>query len=126
MSVTFHEVDFAASTETNVVVLRVSGKLTKDDYAIFVPELEQWIVRHGKIRILFDMVDFHGWTVSAAWEDLKLGMKHFSDIERVAMIGDKTWEHGMATFCRPFTRAKVRYFDRADADKAETWISSDE
>ena len=114
MSVTFHEVDFAASTETNVVVLRVSGKLTKDDYAIFVPELEQWIVRHGKIRILFDMVDFHGWTVSAAWEDLKLGMKHFSDIERVAMIG------------RPFTRAKVRYFDRADADKAETWISSDE
>ena len=125
MAVTFHEVDFAASTETNVVLLRVSGKLTTDDYEIFVPELEKWIERHGKIRILFDMVEFHGWTVSAAWEDLKLGFKHFSDIERIAMIGDKAWEHGMAAFCKPFTKAKVRYFDRADAEDAKAWIGDD-
>jgi hypothetical protein len=28
----------------------------------------------------------------------------------------------MAAFCKPFTRAKVRYFDRSDMDKATEWI----
>ena len=27
------------------------------------------------------------------------------------MIGDKKWESGMAGFCKPFTGAKIRYFD---------------
>ena len=122
MALSFHEVDFAASTDTNVVFLRVSGKLTKADYESFVPELEKWIERHGTIRLLFDMDDFQGWSLSAAWEDLKLGIRHFGDIERIAMIGDKAWEHGVATLCKPFTKATVRYFDRSESGQARTWI----
>jgi hypothetical protein len=34
-------------------------------------------------------------------------------------------KHGMAVFCRPFTTAKIRYFDRSQADEAETWIEAD-
>ena len=40
------------------------------------------------------------------------------------MIGEKKWEKGMAAFCKPFTTAKVQYFDIKDADKAETWITA--
>lgn len=32
------------------------------------------------------------------------------------MAGDKKWEQGkqgMSVFCKPFTTAKIRYFDRA-------------
>lgn len=122
MAVSFHEVEFAASTDSNVIVLRVSGKLTKEDYHLFVPELDKWIERHGKIRILLDMVDFHGWEVSAIWEDVKVGVKHFNHIERIAMVGDKAWEKGMALFCKPFTFANVKYFDRADEEQARAWI----
>jgi len=31
----------------------------------------------------------------------------------------------MAVFCRPFTSAKVRYFDRSAIDEARTWIEGD-
>ena len=31
------------------------------------------------------------------------------------MVGETKWQHGMATFCKPFTRAKVQYFDHARA-----------
>lgn len=123
MPVTTHSVDFVASTVNNVIRLKVTGKLTKEDYQTFVPELEKWIEQHGKIRILFDMVDFHGWTLSAGWEDTKLAFKHFSDIERVALVGDKAWEHGMAIFCNPFTAARIRYFDHENRDNAMTWIA---
>ena len=112
-------------TEENdgkLLVVHVSGKLAKADYAQFVPEFERLILRHGKLRVLFDMTGFHGWDTGAAWEDFKVGIAHFGDIERLAMVGEKKWQHGMAVFCKPFTRATVRYFDHADAAEARKWL----
>ncbi|MGA9420791.1 MAG: STAS/SEC14 domain-containing protein [Rhodanobacteraceae bacterium] len=106
-----------------VLVVHVSGTLVKADYEQLVPEFERFVRQHGKIRLLFDMTDFHGWTAAAAWQDLKLGIKHFADIERLAMLGDKKWQRGMATFCKPFTKAQVRYFDQAAAAEARTWLN---
>ena len=124
MTVTTHSVEFEASSVSNVIHLKVSGKLTKEDYEIFLPELEQWIEQHGKIRIFLEMIDFHGWTVSAGWEDTKLAFKHFSDIERIALVGDSSWERGMATFCKPFTSAEVKYFEHDERDEALAWITA--
>ena len=42
------------------------------------------------------MKDFHGWDAGALWEDIKFDLKHFSDIERVAMVGEKKWQKGMS------------------------------
>ena len=81
--------------------------------------------QHGKIRILFEMTDFHGWEPAALWDDLKFDLRHFSDIERLAMVGDTRWEQGMSAFCRPFTTAMVRYFDRSKVAEAHRWIEAD-
>ena len=101
---------------------RVTGKLSEEDYHRFVPELERLIKQHGKIRVLFIMNDFHGWNAGALWEDFKFDLKHFADIERLAMVGEKSWQKGMSTFCRPFTTAKIRYFDHTATDAALAWL----
>ncbi|MCA9025372.1 MAG: STAS/SEC14 domain-containing protein [Planctomycetaceae bacterium] len=106
----------------NIIEVESSGKLTKEAYERFVPITEAKIKEHGKIRILFIMNDFHGWTASAAWEDIKFDLHHFSDIERLAIVGETKWEEGMAVFCKPFTTARIKYFDHADIDKAREWI----
>ncbi len=49
-------------------------------------------------------------------------MKHLSDIERTAVVGDKTWEKWMAEFSKPFTRAEVRYFDHDEIAAARAWV----
>ena len=90
-----------------------------------MPEFERLLGQHGKLRVLFDMSDFHGWEGSAVWEDIKFDIKHFADIERLAMVGNKKWQHGMATFFKPFTKAKSRYFDRADTAEARKWLGED-
>jgi hypothetical protein len=110
---------------TKVLTVRVSGKLTKEDYERFIPAFEKLVIEHGKIRALFEMVDFHGWEASALWQDIKFDAKHFTDIERLAMVGDKKWEKGMSVFCKPFTTAKIRYFDHAQIDGARTWLKSE-
>ncbi len=103
----------------------VTGKLHKEDYEAFVPRLENEINTGGKLRLLFDMRDFHGWDAGALWEDLKFDLKHFSDFERIAMVGDKKWEEGMAAFCKPFTTGKVEYFDQTEHGKAVSWLTED-
>jgi hypothetical protein len=106
-----------------ILTIHVSGKLEKADYEHLVPELERLIMQHGKLRLLVDMSDFHGWEASAAWEDFKFGLKHFGDIERLAMVGEERWQHGMAIFCKPFTKATVRYFDHTDSAEARKWLA---
>ncbi len=115
-------------TEENggkLLTLEVSGKLEKADYELFVPEFERLIRQHGKLRVLIDMNDFHGWEVSALWEDTKFAVKHFSDIDRLAMAGEERWQRGMATFCKPFTKATVRYFEHVDVVEARKWLSEE-
>src|SRR6202049_2479843 len=90
------------------LVVTLSGKTAKQDYEHFVPEVERLIRQHGKIRMLVRLRDFHGWTLGALWEDIKFDLKHFADIERLALVGDRKWEAGMAVFCRPFTTATIR------------------
>jgi len=68
------------------------------------------------------MREFHGWSLAALWEDIKFDLKHFKDIERLAMVGERKWEKWMATFCRPFTSSEIRYFDQSEADQAQQWI----
>ncbi len=91
-----------------VLVVHVSGKLVKEDYDIFMPEVEKLVRLHGKLSMLFDMTGFHGWDTGAMWEDLKFGIKHFSDIEKLAMVGEKKWQQGMAMFGN---RSRKRQFD---------------
>jgi len=109
--------------EGRVLEVHASGKLTKADYARFTPAVERLIGRHGKINVLFEMHEFHGWEGSALWQDLKFDVKHFRDIGRVAMVGDTKWEHGMARFCKPFTTAEVRYFPHDQIEQARTWVA---
>ena len=107
----------------NAVIVTVTGRLDGKDYDIFVPVVEALIQKRGKIRILLQMCDFHGWDASALWEDIKFDWKHYSDIERIAMVGNSKWEQGMAIFCRPFTGAKIRYFPEAKREEALGWIA---
>ena len=43
-------------------------------------------------------------------------------IKRIALVGDKTWEKWMARVCKPFTMAKIRYFDTAEIAAAKAWL----
>ncbi|MCC9608456.1 STAS/SEC14 domain-containing protein [Blastopirellula sp. JC732] len=108
-----------------LVHVKATGKLTKESYEVFVPVIEKQIAEHGKLRILFEMHDFHGWTMSAAWEDMKFDYKHWNDIERLAIVGESKWEEGMASFCKPFTGAKVKYFDHTKLDEAKAWLAEE-
>lgn len=108
-----------------IVILTFTGKVDKADYELFVPQLEGLLKEEKPVRILVELRDFQGWTVGALWEDTKFGTKHFNDIDRLAVVGDRRWEKGLAAFIKPFTTADVRYFDISEKTAAENWLKED-
>jgi stage II sporulation SpoAA-like protein len=117
MAVKLHE-----KNNGKILEVQVTGKLTHEDYQTLVPAFERLVKEHGKLRVLFEMTDFHGWDARALWDDIRFDLRHFSDIERLAMVGHKRWEHGMSVFCRPFTTATIRYFDSTTIPGARAWL----
>ena len=113
------------SEQPSVVAFRMSGTLHDEDYQTFVPTVESAIDLYGKVRILAQFVDFKGWDLKALWDDIKFSTKHCNDVERVALVGENTWERWMAGVCKPFTRARVQYFDANEMDSAWMWINED-
>lgn len=108
-----------------VLGLKASGEVTADDYKkVLVPALEEKLGQHRRVRLLYVIGDgVTGYTGGAAWEDAKVGMKHLTAFERVAVVTDVDWiektirAFGFAMPC------EVRVFDDDDLNAARTWIS---
>lgn len=106
-----------------VVGFKMSGKLKDEDYSNFVPVADRIVAEaHGKVRLLVQLEDFHGWDLHGAWDDFKFGVKHYADTERIAMVGEKKWEEWMTRLWKPFTQAEVRYFDVKKIQQAWDWV----
>lgn len=106
----------------HAIGFELSGKLHDEDYKTFVPRVDKAIAEDGKIRLLAHFHDFHGWDAHALWDDTKFATTHCTKIEKIALVGEKTWEKYMAAVCKPFTMAKVKYFDASEIDAAWAWL----
>jgi hypothetical protein len=117
MSIELHE-----EVSCKLLILNLSGKLAMEEGTLFTPEIQRAVRANGRVRMLVRMHDFNGWSLGAVWADMQFDLQHFVNIERLALVGDKRWEAGMAVLCKPFTTAKVRYFEESKTDEATAWI----
>ncbi len=104
------------------LTVHVRGKLTHDDYQSLVPMLESAIegVEHPKINVFFDATEMEGWEPRAAWDDLKLGVKHGRQFNRIALVGNRRWQEMSAKVGSWFIGGEARYFE--DEEKAMAWL----
>jgi hypothetical protein len=107
----------------HTVGFKMSGKLHDADYKKFVPLVDAEIAKEGKVNVLAQFHDFHGWDAKALWDDTKFSTTHCTKFKKIALIGEKTWERWMAKVCKPFTMAKLRYFDVSEIDAAKAWLA---
>lgn len=104
----------------------VVGKLEEQDYQKLGERMKELVAYHGKINMLIELSDFHGWTAGAAWEDFKFGLEYAEDIEKIAIVGENDWQEGMSIFIKPFTNAELQYFDKNNIQEAHDWVEDQE
>ncbi len=107
----------------HTVGFKLSGKLHDADYKTFVPRIDTEVAKDGKVNVLAQFHDFLGWDAQALWDDIKFSTTHCTKIRKIALVGEKSWEKYMAAVCKPFTMAKIQYFDVGQIDAAKAWLA---
>lgn len=106
----------------DVLGYKISGTVTKADYGVMVPEVEALVEQEGSINMLLDMTDFKWEKVSAWGSDFKFGREFRKKIEKMAIVGDKTWEKWLTKVADPFYAMEAEYFPAEDSDAAWQWL----
>lgn len=117
-------IELSSEQNGRILVVDLIGTLVKDDYKPLSEKFMRLAAEYGKIRVLLDMTRFKGWDTAALWEEAKFDLHHLNKMERLAIVGEKNWQHAIASGAKPFTPAEVRYFEAADAAQARQWIAA--
>lgn len=103
--------------------LKAVGKLTHADYEVITPLIDEALgtVKHPHVRALIDGTELDGWEARAAWDDFKIGLKHGNEFEKIAIYGNRNWQHSLARIGSWFMSGEVRFFE--DPESALEWLS---
>jgi len=100
------------------------GTVSKDDYDRFLEPILDAARREGRrIRFLYRVgPEFEGFTVGAAWEDARIGMRFLRVFEGCAVVSDIGWIRHASRFVGTFLPCPVQVFDDGQMRQAVEWL----
>jgi hypothetical protein len=111
--------------DTNVFGVEFSDTLTEDDYDAFVSTIRGALKEHTTARTLLVMDDVNDWTPEERWEELSFDVRHLSDLDKVAIVGDDLWDTWLEKAEVLFPMSEIRTYAEADREEALEWIRGD-
>jgi len=109
----------------NVLGFEAKGEVTGADYeSVLVPAVNGMLARQKSLRFLYHLGnEFTGFDAKAVWDDTKVGLRHFTAWERVAVVTDVGWiRAGMKMFGFVIP-GQVRVFGNGELAEARRWVS---
>lgn len=107
---------------TGVLDVRLGGHVTTDDYEAVIPLVESSIEANEEVRLIWDMRELEAVEPLTIWSDVVFDMRHRTKFERIAIVGDLTWQPWAARLFRVLTDASVRRFGADERNLAESWV----
>jgi len=98
--------------------------VTAQDYEnVLLPAVDEALKRHKKIRFLFRTgKDFSGYTAGAMWDDAKLGVRHLTAFDKIAVVSEVPWLVQAVRFFRFLIPCPVKVFSSEKLPDAKAWI----
>ncbi len=109
----------------NVLGVSAEGKITGTDYeTVLIPALDTMLKENKRIRMVYDLgSSFTGFDLSAMLDDAKMGMKHLSAWDRIALVSDHEMINTFAKFFGHMLSCELRIYKNAELEEAKKWIS---
>lgn len=102
--------------------LRVSGKISEEDYRdVLVPTINA-AMEQGKVRLLYVLEDEAGYKPGAVWADTKMWFKNLKGWERVAIVSDADWLENAVKAFGWLMPGEVKVFESDDVRDAKQWL----
>ena len=104
---------------------KISGNITGHDYdSVLTPAIDKAIEKFDHIKLLAQVgPDFGGYSLDALWDDAKLGLRHWSGFERVAVVTDVGWIQMGVKAMAFMLPCPVQLFAIRKLDDAMRWLS---
>ena len=117
-------IEITSGMPDNVLAVTAHGMVTAQDYEnVLLPAVDEALKRHSKIRFLFRTgKDFSGYTAGAMWDDAKLGVRHLTAFEKIAVVSDVPWLVQTVRFFGFLVPCPVKIFSGEKLGDAEAWI----
>ena len=108
----------------NVLGISAEGKITGTDYeTVLIPAIEKKLKENKMIRLLYHLDrSFTGFDFGAMLDDARVGMKHFSSWEKIALVSDRQLINSLVKFCGFMMHCDVRIFKDAELAEAKSRI----
>ncbi|NOQ32321.1 MAG: STAS/SEC14 domain-containing protein [Helicobacteraceae bacterium] len=105
------------------MTFKAVGTLTHEDYKQITPLIDSALegVKDAKIKAIADISELDGWELRAAWDDMKIGLKHGSEFEKIAIIGSQTWIEYSAKVSSWFMSSQIETF--SNEKEALSWLN---
>ncbi|MDK2826732.1 SpoIIAA-like [Methanolobus vulcani] len=108
----------------NVIAVRMSGKVTGDDYyEVLVPAIEGKVKKHEKVRLLYQVDTDIKITLDAMFDDLKLGVYNYNSFEKFALVSDVGWMADAVRMFKHIIPGTVKTYSNYEFPEAKAWIS---
>lgn len=108
----------------NILVVNLSGELTKAQYRVAFPHLESELGSYQKLRLLFDVRKLEGWEANTCWKNLSFNSRHRTDLQKIAVLGEQRWKAWLSRACGPLSCSQLRQFSSPEEDEAFAWIGA--
>jgi|GEM_PF-3977579 len=113
----------SAELDPRVFAITIRGPVERPDLDAVAAAFEEKLKEHKPVRVYAEVEQTASLSPAALFEDLRLGLQHFQDVERVAIIVDETWTALLAQFAELVPGLDVRRFSSAERAQAREWIS---
>jgi hypothetical protein len=117
-----HQTDLGAGA----LHLEMLGKIDADVYASETEDLNAFVRKNDRFRLLLDIRRFGGWQgLGAMASHFKLVRDHVGQLDRAAIVGESKWEAMVVQVVKRLVGKEARYFDKNDFEAAKAWITAD-
>lgn len=115
-------IDILADTHEDLLALKISDGVSRDDYEKVVPVIDNKVEQFKKIRLYAEIGSFSDIGLGALWEDLKVDLKYYNNFSKIAVVGPQDWKEDLVKIAKQLVPADVKYFDETETDTAKEWI----
>lgn len=117
-------IELTPDPAAGILEMSATGHVSGADYDdILIPAIEAALEEHDRIRLLFHLgPDFEGYGLDAAWDDTKLGLRHWNAFERFAVVTDHDWIRTAVRALGFAMPCPIQSFREADLEEARRWL----
>lgn len=113
---------------SHVVGIEASGRIDKGDFEkVLIPAIDSLAKRTGKINYLLLLnTDIRHFSTGAWWEDMLVGLKHFTKWRRIAIVTASRSIHKFSDFFSVLVPGESRGFSIHELEAAKQWVSAEQ